>query len=458
MFHERLILQGVYLLIFERPIMNSFIPMTLTTLALLGGTLAAVTREASYGSSKAFGADESIVFGMGCFWGAQKRMGALPGVIDTEVGYAGGDFPDPTYEAVLAAEHGGGGGCNHAEVVKVTFDPTQTSVEQILIGFWQNHDPTQGDRQGNDIGANYRSAIYYTNERQHAMAEQTRVVYQQALKQAGYGPITTEIAPLRSFYPAEEYHQDYLRKHPRGYCGLGGTGVSFPGRRSAEEASAASSLNGAVLAADRQLVMFEAEGCPFCKLFEQQILGHWQSEVPVARTLSTQAPKGWTLAKPLWASPTLVLFQQGQETARYTGYDGDQQRFWAWLGHQLLSPEQRRIAYQAGTERAFTGSLLDNRASGTYVDPVTGAPLFRSETKFHSGSGWPSFFEPVAGALSLHSDTSLGMRRVEVRSASSGIHLGHVFDDGPPPSGKRYCINSAVLRFVPDSDAQNESN
>jgi len=429
--------------------MKTLIPVTLTALALIGGTLTAVTRETDRDAPMAPEGNESIVLGMGCFWGAQKRMGALPGVIDTQVGYAGGDLPNPTYEGILGAERGGTGGRNHAEVVKVTFDPAQTSVEQILIGFWENHDPTQGNRQGNDIGSNYRSAIYYTNERQHTMAEHTRMAYQQALSAAGHGPISTEIAPLRAFYPAEAYHQDYLRKHPQGYCGLGGTKVPFPGHRPAAPV-ASTPLDGAALAADRQLVMFEAEDCPFCKQFEQEVLDHWQTDVPIARTRSTQPPTGWTLAKSVWASPTLVLFQQGRETARYTGYDGDQSRFWTWLGQQLLSPEQRRIAYAADTEPPFTGSLLDNQAPGTYVDPVSGAPLFRSEGKFHSGSGWPSFFEPVPGALSLRPDDGLGMHRVEVRSASSGIHLGHVFDDGPPPSGKRYCINSAVLRFVPD--------
>jgi peptide methionine sulfoxide reductase msrA/msrB len=429
--------------------MKTLVPITLATLALVGGTITAITREAGQGTSPTAANSESIVFGMGCFWGAQKRMGALPGVIDTEVGYAGGDLPNPTYEAVLGTEHSGHKQRNHAEVVKVTFDPKQTSVEQILIGFWENHDPTQGNRQGNDIGSNYRSAIYYTNERQRAMAEHTRDLYQQALSAAGYGPITTEIASLHAFYPAEGYHQDYLRKHPQGYCGLGGTSVPFPGHGSAKPV-ATTPLDGATLAKDRQLVMFEAEECPFCKQFEQDVLSHWRGDVPVERTLSSQTPTGWTLAKSVWASPTLVLFRQGREVARYTGYDGDQHRFWTWLGHQLLSPEQQRIAYAAGTEPAFTGSLLDNQVTGTYIDPVSGAPLFRSEAKFHSGSGWPSFFEPVPGALSLHSDDSLGMRRVEVRSASSGIHLGHVFDDGPLPSGKRYCINSAVLRFVPD--------
>lgn len=182
------------------------------------------------------------------------------------------------------------------------------------------------------------------------------------------------------------------------------------------------------------------------------MLEHWQSPVPVARSLSHSAPTGWTLAEPLLATPTLVLFENGGEVSRYTGYDGDRERFWKWLGFRLLTPEQREIAFEQGTERPYTGSHLDEKRPGTFVDPITGAALFRSDTKFDSGTGWPSFFNPVPGAITLHADDSHGMQRVEVRSASSGIHLGHVFNDGPPPTHRRYCINGNVLKFVPDAD------
>lgn len=392
---------------------------------------------------------ESIVFGMGCFWGAQKRMAAIPGVINTLVGYAGGDFANPTYKTVLANEHHSQIR-NHAEVVQVTFDVNTTNVEKILIAFWQNHDPTQSNRQGNDIGSNYRSAIYYTNETQLAIAEQTRNLYQTALNKHGYDSITTEIAPLKTFYPAEDYHQDYLLKNPHGYCGLGGTGVAFP-NTSTSTLTTNHPLDSAQLNFNRQLVMFEVTDCPFCKQFTRDILKNWQAAIPIAPTLSNQPPTNWTLSKSIFASPTVVLFENGQEMDRYTGYDGNPQRFWSWIGQHLLTPEQRHIAYNAGTEPPFTGSLLDQKQPGTYIDPVSGAPLFRSETKFNSGTGWPSFFDPIPNALIFHTDHSLGMKRTEVQSASSGIHLGHVFDDGPPPTGRRYCINSAALRFVPDN-------
>ena len=145
-----------------------------------------------------------------------------------------------------------------------------------------------------------------------------------------------------------------------------------------------------------------------------------------------------------------MLFRDRREVSRYTGYNGEKEHFWKWLGYVTLTEEQKQIAYQAGTERPFTGSLLDNHRLGVYVDPVSGAPLFRSGTKFQSRSGWPSIFQPIDGAVTLHEGGSEGMHRVEVRGASTGIHLSHVFDDGPPPTGKRYCINSDMLRFVPD--------
>jgi len=211
-------------------------------------------------------------------------------------------------------------------------------------------------------------------------------------------------------------------------------------------------LDGAALNAARQLVVFETAGCGFCKLFQDQILADWKSPVPVARSGTPQPPTGWTLEQPVFAAPTMVLFEGGREVARFTGYDGEAPRFWTWLGQQLLTPEQRRIAFEQGTERPFTGSHLNEKRAGTFVDPVTGVALFRSDTKFDSGTGWPSFFTPLPGAITYHEDSSHGMTRTEVRSASSGIHLGHVFDDGPPPTRKRYCINGNVLKFVPDTE------
>ena len=398
---------------------------------------------------------DSIVLGMGCFWGAEKRMAAIPGVLDVESGYANGDIAG-TYDAVLAHERmrqwGKTSLRNHAEVVKVTFDPAKVDLETVLIQFWESHNPTQGDRQGNDVGSNYRSAVYTHDASQQAVALKTRDAYQTALTAAGLGRITTEIAPLEKYFTAEEYHQDYLVKNPDGYCGLGGTGVKYPGASSAAQsaASAVQPLDPATLDLQRQLIVFESADCIYCQKFKADVLDHWQSPVAIARSLSPQAPAGWTLAKALFATPTIVLFEQGREVSRYTGYNGDTGRFWQWLGFHLLTPAQQKIAFEQGTEYPGTGSHLDEKRPGTFVDPLSGAPLFRSDAKYESGSGWPSFFNPLPGAITLHEDDSHGMRRVEVRSASSGIHLGHVFDDGPPPTGKRYCINGNVLKFVPD--------
>lgn len=165
---------------------------------------------------------ESLVVGMGCFWGAERKFWQAPGVVTTSVGYAGGHTTNPSYEEVCSGRTG------HTEVVMVVFDTAQTSLDDILRVFWENHDPTQGDRQGNDIGTQYRSAIYFANDAQRLAAEASRAVFQLELSAAGYGPITTEIAPLREYFYAEDYHQQYLGKNPNGYCGIGGTGVSCP--------------------------------------------------------------------------------------------------------------------------------------------------------------------------------------------------------------------------------------
>jgi peptide-methionine (S)-S-oxide reductase len=162
------------------------------------------------------------IFGMGCFWGAEKKFWQQPGVYSTAVGYAGGLTPNPTYREVCTGMTG------HNEVVLVVFDPKTTTYEAMLKVFWENHDPTQGMRQGNDAGTQYRSGIYYADEAQKRAAEASRDAFQKQLNTAGYSAITTEIVPAPEFYYAEDYHQQYLAKNPDGYCGLGGTGVSCP--------------------------------------------------------------------------------------------------------------------------------------------------------------------------------------------------------------------------------------
>ena len=164
----------------------------------------------------------TAVFGLGCFWGAERLFWQTPGVYSTAVGYAGGHTPNPTYEEVCSGLTG------HTEAVLVVYDPAQVSYETLLKVFWEGHDPTQGMRQGNDVGTQYRSAIYYTDDAQQVAAETSRDAFQSALRSAGQGEISSELAPLREFFYAEDYHQQYLHKVPDGYCGLGGTGVSCP--------------------------------------------------------------------------------------------------------------------------------------------------------------------------------------------------------------------------------------
>ena len=165
---------------------------------------------------------QTAIFGLGCFWGAERKFWQLDGVYTTAVGYSGGTTKDPSYREVC------NGDTMHAEVVLVVFDPTNISYEKLLQVFWESHDPTQGMRQGNDFGTQYRSAIYFTNADQKDAAIATRDLFQQRLTQAGFGKITTEIKELAEFYYAEENHQQYLAKNPSGYCGIGGTGVTCP--------------------------------------------------------------------------------------------------------------------------------------------------------------------------------------------------------------------------------------
>jgi peptide-methionine (S)-S-oxide reductase len=165
---------------------------------------------------------QQAVFGLGCFWGAERKFWQTPGVYSTAVGYSGGITPNPSYQEVCTGRTG------HTEVVLVVYDPDQISYESLLQVFWENHDPTQGMRQGNDVGSQYRSAIYATDDSTRKIAQASQSAYEAQLRAAGFGSVTTEIKPLDTFFYAEEYHQQYLAKNPDGYCGIGGTGVSCP--------------------------------------------------------------------------------------------------------------------------------------------------------------------------------------------------------------------------------------
>ena len=294
-----------------------------------------------------------IVLGMGCFWGAEKRMQALAGVLDVEAGYAGGDISNPSYQSLHNVEEAiqkGNAIKNHAEVVKVYYDPKQTSLEQVLIQFWENHNPTQGNRQGNDRGSNYRSAVFYRTDEERQWAEKTRAIYQANLNAAGIATlITTEIAPLKNYTSAEDYHQDYLGKNPLGYCGLGGIGVAYldssmPARGENTHTSqiatksVGSELNWQQIKLNtkEQIIAFEAVECGYCKQFDKEVLSTWKNPISIVSTYLTTPPSGWKLNQELFATPTLVLFRNQHEVARYTGYQGAQQ-FWKWFNFETLS-------------------------------------------------------------------------------------------------------------------------
>lgn len=310
-------------------------------------------------------------FAGGCFWCVESDLSKLPKVLNVESGYMGGTNENPTYEN--AHHHG------HREVVRVTYDPAETTFRELVIQFFKTHDPTDVRGSFADKGHQYTSAIYTTTSEEAATAREvierldTSGIYEK--------PIATEVLPASIFWPAEVYHQDYAKKNPEHYERYReGSG------RAAFVAEHAKKIN--------ELFLSEVE------------------------PLSQQA-----------ASPE--------------------------LSH--LTDLQKHVTQEGGTEAPFANEYWDNHEEGIYVDIVTGEPLFSSTDKYDSGTGWPSFTKPLSGnAVACQVDLSAGMERTEVKGSNSGSHLGHVFDDGPGPEGKRYCMNSAALRFVPKAKMAEE--
>ncbi len=390
--------------------------------------------------------EQTIGFAAGCFWGVEKHFESMEGVLDATSGYAGGDEKNPTYKTVLKHRYNNEKGKNHTETVRVIYDDQKISTQRLIKDFWELHDPTQGDRQGNDRGNNYRSALFYTTKDQYKIALETKATYQKLLTEKGYGTITTEIVPLEVFYPAEAYHQDYLKKNPNGYCPNHATGVTFSKKKSMD-LPMIQPLGG------KEIVVIDAEDCPFCERFKQDVLSAYKGDTPLRVARKTQL-QGFDIQTKLDATPTILFIQDGKEAGAYRGYMPPKD-FYKVLGAFTLGSDSEafKVAFAQGTDGRFCKQYdkFKNTGDGVFVDTLSGDILFDTKQRFNSHSGWLSFFEAVKGATIEKTDTSYGMKRVEVIAKKSGIHLGHVFEDAP--GGKRrFCINATVLKFVPRAD------
>ena len=390
---------------------------------------------------------DSIVVGAGCFWGVEKRFEAMPGVIDAVSGYADGNGVEPTYRAITQYRNKHNPD-NHAEVVKVSFNPAVISLQTLLQHYFEMHDPTQLNRQGNDIGTQYRSTILTNSQAQYDTAQQVLAAYQVLLTKAGFGSITTKIKPLRQFYPAEQYHQDSIAKNPNGYCPDHSTGVRFASENTAK---AVLTDNSALLKGPHILVIDSENYCPYCEKFKADVASKYSGDIPLHFRYARNVD-GLTLKTPTWATPTIILLQDGKEVFGRQGYSSPDE-FYLLLGKfKLGNSEAFNVAFDEGTDGRFCKQyeIFKNTPDGTFIDKLSGAALFDTRDRFDSGTGWLSFTKAVDGAVIKKPDNRYGMRRTEIRAKVSGIHLGHVFDDGP--DGKpRYCINATVLDFVPRS-------
>ncbi|NRQ43700.1 peptide-methionine (S)-S-oxide reductase MsrA [Rheinheimera sp. YQF-2] len=388
---------------------------------------------------------DSIVVGAGCFWGVEKRFEAMDGVTDAVSGYADGTGVEPTYRAITQRRNQHNPN-NHAEVVKISFNPAVISLTTLLQRYFEMHDPTQLNRQGNDIGTQYRSIILTNSQAQYDSAQQVMAAYQPLLTKAGFGAITTQIKPLREFFPAEQYHQDYIANNPNGYCPDHSTGVRFNPQ---EQEQTAAVDNSALLQGKHILVIDSESYCPYCEKFKAEVANSYSGDIPLQFRYASQL-SGLTLKTATWATPTIILLENGKEVFGRQGYLSAAE-FYLLLGKfKLGDSEAFNVAFDEGTDGRFCQQyeIFKNTPDGVFTDKLSGVPLFDTRDRFDSGTGWLSFTKPVTGAVIEKPDNRYGMRRTEIRAKVSGIHLGHVFNDGP--NGRpRYCINATVLDFVP---------